>query len=251
MTKHHTLQADALALDSYGRSVIKAIALGDFNMLADAIMKYSTTMKKIKIQLIEFPSPAVFDPKAKEILRKIAVGESFPADQYVKSIEQNFELEGLTELDDGEVEDLIQPLFYTWFGPYEYVRDSFEIGSAIVSSSVPDNLRVYIIEAKQCYAFQQYIATCSMCRTILETAVRDICIKRKFIRSNASPFETHSWSELRDLVSKGALNQQIKSIYKNLSNMMHGHKTASRKDALTYFRSTLKAIHLLYDYHRL
>jgi hypothetical protein len=251
MTKHHTLQADALTLDSHGRSVIKAIALGDFNLLADAIMKYSTMMKKIKIQLIEFPSPAVFDPKAKEILRKIAVGESFPADRYVKSIEQNFEIEGLTEPDEDEIEDLLQPLFYSWFGPHEYVRDSFEIGSVIVSSSIPDNLKVYLLEAKQCFAFQQYIATCSLCRTILETAVRDICIKRKFIRSNTSPFETYKWSELRDMVSKGALNQQIKSIYKKLSDLMHGHKTSSRQEALTYFRSTLKAIHLLYDNNRL
>lgn len=251
MTKFNTLQADALALDSHGRLVIKAIALGDFNMLAEAIIKYSAMMKKIKLQLIEFPSPSVFDPKAKEILRKIAVGESFPADSYVKSIEQNFDLEGLTELDEAEIEDLIQPLFYSWFGPYEFVRDSFEIGSAIVSSSIPDNLRVYILEAKQCYAFQQYIATCSLCRTILETAVRDICIKRKYIRSNENPFETHKWCELRDMVSKGALNQQIKTIYKKLSDLMHGHKTANRKDALTYFRSTLKAIHLLYDYNRL
>jgi hypothetical protein len=251
MTKFNTLQADVLALDSYGRLVIKAIALGDFSMLADAITKYSTMMKKIKLQLIEFPSPSVFDPKAKEILRKIAVGESLPADSYVKSIEQNFDLEGLTELDEGEIEDLIQPLFYSWFGPYEFVRDSFEIGSAIVSSSIPDNLRAYILEAKQCYAFQQYIATCSLCRTILETVVRDICIKRKYIRSNENPFETHKWCELRDMVSKGALNQRIKAIYKELSDLMHGHKTASRQDALTYFRSTLKVIHLLYDNHRL
>jgi len=35
MTKFNTLQADALALDSHGRLGIKAIALGDFNMLAD------------------------------------------------------------------------------------------------------------------------------------------------------------------------------------------------------------------------
>ena len=57
MTKFNTLQADALALDGHGRLVIKAIALGDFNMLSRCDYKifHNDEENKTSANRISFP----------------------------------------------------------------------------------------------------------------------------------------------------------------------------------------------------
>ena len=45
---------------------------------------------------------------------------------------------------------------------------------------IPESLCQYILEARDRFALQQHNAVVSMCRTILEGAVKDLCEKKGF-----------------------------------------------------------------------
>jgi hypothetical protein len=110
----------------------------------------------------------------------------------------------------------------------------------------------FVDEAKNCYAFQQYNAVYLLCRTILESCVRNICVRRRLItprQSNPIPIEKYRWYDLKDAVAKGALKRQIGDLYSDLSSLIHGRKVASSKEAKAAFESTLKTVHALYACH--
>ncbi|MFC1556954.1 hypothetical protein ACFL6I_19655 [candidate division KSB1 bacterium] len=86
----------------------------------------------------------------------------------------------LDELAESEIEQLGLDLFYSWFSHYEYIEGFCSIGTLILEKGkIPDYLAHFLDEARICYAFQQYSAVYSLCRTILEITVRNVCIKLK------------------------------------------------------------------------
>lgn len=112
--------------------------------------------------------PDINDKFAKEILHKISQGEALPAERAFQGsvLEEYF----VDELHENEIEQLGSDLFYSWFSHYEYIEGLYNIGSLILSiGKIPENLVHFIHEARNCYAFQQYSAVYSLCRTILDT----------------------------------------------------------------------------------
>lgn len=249
-----TLQKDALKLRTLNRLMVKAVAESDLEAIRDVLPKYVDTKKRIKTQLLEIPAPKIHDRKALEVLQKLSEGESLPGDNIVASIEEMAGVQGnLTILDDAELESLGSDLFYSWFSHYEYIQGLYEMGSLVLSISVPEHLHRFVKEAKNCYAFQQYNAVYSLCRTMLECSVRDICARRKLIRprqGNVISIEEYRWRDLKEAVSKGQLRRQIGSLFSELSSPIHGRRLASGEEAKTAFESTLKAVHALYAYHK-
>lgn len=251
----HSLQQDALELRHLNRLVVKAVAESDWTAFRDALAKYADTKVRIKTQMLENSAPKIHDKKAMEILQKISEGENLPADNIIAVMEKSAGAqESLTALDGEELEALVNDMFYSWFSGYEYIRGLYKMGSLVVSISVPNHLKQFVDEVKNCYAFQQYNAVYSLCRTILESSVRDICTRRKLIRprqDNIIPFEEYRWNDLKNAVAKGSLRRQIGNLYHDLSSLIHGRKVASGNEAKTAFESTLKAVHSLYAYHGL
>lgn len=250
-----TLQSDALELADLDRRMVKAVVESDTDALADLVEKYADTRKRIKRQLLESPTPKIHDRKALEVLQNMSEGRALQADKIIAKLQKILGVKGdLTALDEKELDSLVMELFYSWFDERDYIRGLYKIGSLVLSISTPPHLWTFVDEVKNCYAFQQFNAVHSLCRTILESAVRDVIARKKLIKprqGNVVPIEEYRWRDIKDAVSKGDLRRQIGGLYTDLSSLIHGRKVASGKEAKEAFEATLKAVHALYAYHGL
>ena len=106
---------------------------------------------------------------------------------------------------------------------------------------------------RYCYAFAQYLAVYSLCRTILETSIRDICIRKRIIQPNKDKVIDYSkyriFEDMIYKVSSGNLKNELVGIYKDTSFLIHGHKTIDNKKAREMFKRTIKAVENLYKSH--
>jgi len=109
-------------------------------------------------------------------------------------------------------------------------------------------------QVKDCYAFQQYDAAYSLCRTVIEASIRDICVQCQLfpdLGENVILFENFNWRQLREKVSSGSVQEQLKVIYSELSKVLHGRKSVSKDEARHAFENTLGVVEKLYMTHGL
>lgn len=249
------LQDDLLELAARDRRVIRAFMESDWEGLKTALNEYQALRRDIRTRLLDQTVVSISDPDAVALLQKITTGEGLPTDKFLKHLyslsgsDQTFE-----EFDDADFEALGSDLFYSWFSHYEYIRGLAELRPLVASDAVGESVYRLIQQVKDCYAFQQYDAAYSLCRTVLEASIRDICVRRKLfsdLGENVILFEKFNWSQLRDKVSSGELRQQLSTLYADLSAVLHGRKTVPRDDARRAFENTLRIIEQLYAAHEL
>lgn len=216
------LTQSALRLREVNRLAIKTAIEGSVKGLLKLLDEFRGIKKTLKIGLIDTAISKIENKEAQRIMNQIVGEHVFEADKIIA------DLEGLSgnkynvnELDPEETEQLESDLFYSWFSGYEYISGLYEIGAIILGVSVPKILVDFVSEARSCFAFQQYNALYSLCRTIIEVAVRDICKRKKFIQENEGDviaFEQYNRdniSQLINKISKYELRRRIKGIYYN------------------------------------
>jgi hypothetical protein len=156
-------------------------------------------------------------------------------------------------LTEEELEQFGSKLLYNWISHHDYVQDLFKINTLIIGAEVPTNLQVYINEAKKCYAFQQYNAVLSLCRTILETAAKDLKIKIDNLTINGAEIiaiDPSVFNQLIGAVASGSLKKRaVKIYYKEACPVMHGDNIVNQNDAAKVFHDTIVLIEELYDKH--
>lgn len=153
------LTQDAIKLKRIDQLIVKLILEWNIEELLRTVEEFMDLRKKIKKDLIDYPTAKIHDTQAQEILSKIIQEEPFQADKFIKPLEnQTDESFDFDKLENYELEELSEDLFYSWFSAYEYLKGLYEIGSLIVGFSIPDTLKAYVSEARMCYAFQQYNA---------------------------------------------------------------------------------------------
>ena len=134
-----------------------------------------------------------------------------------------------------------------------FTREYINISSLILSIKVPDILKQFVQEAKYCYAFEQYLAVYSLCRTILESSIRDMCIKKgKIKRDTNNVIDLKKYRIYEDMINKvldGNLRETIIDIYGKTSFLIHGHKTIGRSEALEMFNKTIRTVQDFYKSH--
>lgn len=227
----------------------------------DELVKILDDFFKLKLEiktiLIEFNYIEIKDELARKVLQKINTNQQFEADKYLTIVTgdkdyetNNFQLDEL--ISDSEISDLASDLFYSWFCGEQYVRNLYSIGSMILGVTIPDILRSICDETRKCLALEQYKAVYSLCRTMLETCMRDVGIKKGTIKLRGD--DHHFYNEyppkrLFDCVSqpKGELNKKIKRLYYEISSFIHGIKTVDYKTAENTYFETLKIISKLYE----
>jgi len=256
-----SLVQEALRLKELDRAIIKAIAEGQSTHLIDSVDEYLSTKKNIKRVLADIPSSIVRieNPIAKTVLQRISVNEQFQADKFIHDLEKRLELRSgrevnLLDFSDEDIEELEEELLMSWFSPRTYVENLCEVGSLILGVSFPDNLRVIIQEARSSYAFENFHAVHALCRTIIETCIREMYLKRNPTnrsRAGVRNIDLYRVKQMIHETSVGTLRNQIDNLYDKLSNVIHGHKTINKKEARESFRDTLKLVHELYAANRL
>ena len=71
------------------------------------------------------------------------------------------------------------------------------------------------------------------------------------VAENVILFEKFVWRELRDRVCSGPLRERLQNLYAELSALIHGRKTVSRKDARDAIEETLQVVEQLFEEHQL
>ena len=160
------------------RRVVKAVVERDWDDLIPALSEYKSLRKSIRTRLLNQPVTSVDDTQAIDLLRKITTGNGLPTD---KLIEHMVSITGSDQLpeefSEEELNSLGSDLFYSWFSHVEYITGLAELRPLIVRASVGENVTRIVRQIKDCYAFQQYEAAYSLCRTVIEASIRDICVR--------------------------------------------------------------------------
>jgi hypothetical protein len=250
-----SLQDDLLMLEVIDRRVIKAVVEGNRQNLIPAVSEYASLRKKIRTGLLDQSVASVDDARAIDLLREITTGEGLPTDSLIRHLISMTGSDQLpAEFGEEELDALGSDLFYSWFSHVEYVTGLAELRPLVVRASVGGKVSQLVRQIKDCYAFQQYEATYSLCRTVIEASIRDICIRCKLfpnLGENVILFEKFNWRQLREKVSSGSLEEELKQIYSELSTVLHGRKTVSKEDARHAFENTLRVVEKLYMVHGL
>ncbi len=249
-----TLTQFALKLYKIDQLSVKAVINKDIKELSLLISQYSSIKKEIKTKLIKHHYVEIQDHKAKEILQKISHQEPLLTDKIIEHLsKKSIETLELDELDEEEINSLGSEFLYSWFSHYEYIRNLYSISSLILGISIPNQLKQLVTEARLCYAFERTYAVCSLCRTILEVVIKDICVRGQLLQSNKKGnlnFDDYSTKDLRDTVSDGDLNDDIKNLYRKTSSVIHGNKDISI-EVISTFKQTIKIVQKLYTKHEL
>lgn len=227
----------------------------DRNGLISAIKCYQELRRDIRIKTLDQAVVALVDQDAIRTLQKITTGIGLPTDKILAGLYSSTESGQIPdEFDDSDMELLGSDIFYSWFSDREYVRGLADLRPLAVKTVVGENVHSLIQQIKSCYAFQQYEATYSLCRTAIEAAIRDICVKRNLIPDQGADvilFAKYNWSQLRDKVSSGEDRKQLSELYADLSVVLHGRKLVSKIESRHAFENTLRIIERIYIAHSL
>ncbi|MFH1930547.1 MAG: hypothetical protein ABIN18_03020 [Pseudomonadota bacterium] len=249
------LQEDLLELGIIDKRAVKAAVDQDVDDLIPAVREYQTLRKSIRTRLLPQSVASVHDASAADILRKITTGAGLPTDRIIDHMLSMTGSDQLPdEFSDEDMDTIGSDLFYSWFSHFEYVTGLSELRPLVIRTPVRGNIVQMVKQIKDCYAFQQYEATYSLCRTVIESSIRDICVRCNLfpdLEENVILFEKFTWRELREKVSSGSLEDDLKQIYSDLSMALHGRKTVSKDEARLAFEKTLQAVERLYMEHGL
>ena len=250
-----SIQEDALRLAALDRRLVQAVVEWNTEELSTALVEYQTLRKNLKVRLLNEPVSLIEHAEAAEIVKKILGGAGLPSDKVIEQLSSHLTAEGtISEFDEEEIAQLGADLFYNWFSHHEYITGLAELRPLIVRGQVSESISRLVRQTKDCYAFQQYDAAYSLCRTIIEASVRDICVKCGLfpdLGENVILFEKHRWRDLRDKVASGALRESLKVVNADLSTVLHGRKSVSRDDARRAFKDTLQIVEQLYSANNL
>ena len=207
---------------------------------------------KVKMHLAQNPTFITENPIHKEYLKKVRSNSHFVADEFVKVVTKDDSLfEGIADLEDDEIDALSSDLLFSRLDPREFIEGLIEIGVFISEFKIPKKLERYIDEARMCYAFQQYNAVNSLARTILEIALRDICVQKGIIDKAETTndfFYKHRPRTLIKKISNGQLQKKLLNLYeKKLSPIAHGYKTIQDKKVKIELKNTLQTVENLYE----
>lgn len=120
----------------------------------------------------------------------------------------------------------------------------------ITNIKTPNKLSKFITEAKANICDENYNAVFSLCRTILEIALKDVGIRTGIVEDiiNSRQFyKKYPPYELIDSVSKGQLCGRIHLLYDSISPLVHGYKTVGKVRAIDTYEETLDVIEELYN----
>lgn len=82
------------------------------------------------------------------------------------------------EFDEEELWELGSDYFYTWYSHEDYVKALADLRPLIHQNPIPESVSVLLPQIRDSYAFGLYQATYAFCRTSIEVAIRDVCMRR-------------------------------------------------------------------------
>jgi len=249
----------ALRLKEIDKEIVKAVVNRDVDSLMAHVSKFVDLKKEIKKKFIDNSIDilaGVKDKAARAILHKVFSGEPFPVEKAMEGSRlADFLVDELTEQ---EIEQLGSDHFYSWFSHYEYIEGLYNIGSLILAvGKIPNNFERFVHEARSCFVFQQYNAVFTLCRTMLEITVKDLCIKNRILPKDVENIKQRKARipDLYELINNlcdrtpkyRKFRGKLHKIRSKGNFIVHGNKTVTKKEAETLLKETLDLIHFIYE----
>jgi len=246
----------SLRLKELDKLIIKSIAKLEIEQLPKYMVEFHDLKKQIKKYVLENPVidlKSIEKPEVSSIIQLIVAGEPL---QVEKVLAASSFLKG--ELDEVDLDELGSDLFYSWFCSDDYIRGLCEIGALVIScGEIPANLTKFVYEARDCYAFQQYNAVFSLCRTILEVCIKDLAAIYKLIppdSGNVRQMKSRN-PELNELINQlcdannmfRGVRNQLHRIRRETNFIIHGNRIVKKQEAKDMLKDTLLVIHKVYE----
>jgi len=247
-----------------------------------AISEYTDLKKEILLSLFEAPIHQTdtkhFVELRKTLQRLTLNGDPFLPDKNKIGAEFKEVTEALyhdldIRLTNQEYDKLGEEHFYSWFSGEEYAKALIKSQLLFLKAErIPKELSDFANEIRSCFAFQKYIASYALCRTLLEIAVRGIFesnklhrYETKFAKPTIEYFNEKIKSENQSTIDKFDPNlfDRIEILIKlhkfqNLKNdlhevrilgnsIVHGNRTANKETAMEMIQKTFNLVHNLYE----
>jgi hypothetical protein len=245
------IEQGAMRLRELDRQVVEAIVTDTFSRLPELIAEFHALKRRIQSAQIDPTVLPIASEEALPVLRQLREERPFHADRLMEALQaRSDEKIPFDELTDAEIDDLGSEYFYSWFSHYEYIRNLYGLGTLIVTASIPERVRAYLAEARQCYAFQQFHAVLALCRAFIEATARDICEQRGLIGADDTAvinINERKFNPLISAIAKTPLRKRANSLYYGLASpVVHGARSVSEADAREAIEETLRLVEDLY-----
>jgi hypothetical protein len=275
MTERDDLLKHAKRLRELPKPILGALAAalekGEYDDLWKLVEEYKKTKKEIKLAFVDKSAetmPGSEDTPGRRLLQKVLLGEKL---EFEKGLEST-PFKGLLEekLTNEEIDQLADDYFARGYG---YVLGLYHAGALIARvGSLPVNLKSFLQEVRECYAFERYLAVCALCRTVLEISVKDIYNLEGFNDRDsevhhiaAEYFDTKygsrdyktvenyniSLADARNVLCRlpefKDFKWRIRNLQQVLNKVVHGRETPGPGKAHELVKETLEIVHELYE----
>ena len=242
-------------IDELDRLIVRSFIEWDPEKLSDLLVEFDRAKRDVQTHLIEYPSVQLIGPdsaKARAILGKISAGENLPVeDAFIGKFMD-------VGLDETDLEEIGTQELYSWMCHVDYARGLFKAGALIVNcGALPANLKDFLHETRQCFAFQQYNAVAALCRTMIEVAARDIaarCKPPQGVSGNVLQFNDERHKSLNEIINSvthrpefSHLREPLHRLRQSANPIVHGGRTVDETVASQTLRETLRVIRQLYE----
>lgn len=246
------LLQQAKALISLDKKIVKAAVESDFEKIPSLLSEFRDTKISVLKKFSELSIVENTDDESRQILERVQ--REFPTDNIIRHVENNSDIDSkLFDLSWEEADEIGSDLLYSWISHYEFVRDLFKVNTLIFQATIPASLRQYINEVRNCFAFQQYNATISLCRTILEAAAKDICEKKDLFNplgDHVVEINPEKFNQLIKAISRGDLKKRaVKLYYREACPVVHGDRAVTSDQALNVLKHTTEVVQKLYSFN--
>jgi len=248
------LREKAHKLQSLNDQIIESIDPVDIDKFEKAMLDYYGLKNEICAVLLDYPVAKLHDKEVRELLSQATSKEGLEIEILLadhlndlgikKKPHEIFDPYGFDEYDQ-----LASDHLFSWFGPEAYIKNLFIAGYLILGTAVPSHFKKFVDQARQCFAFEQYLAVYSLCRTILEIAVRDVGQKKGILPRDKGKVKhdvLRRFQEMKRKVVPKSLREEVENIYDKASGLIHGNKTVKKSEAIDLLRRTLKVVQNLY-----
>ncbi len=244
----------AYTLVALDKKVVKAVVESDFEKIPSLLSEFRDTKISVLKKFSELSVVENVNDETRQILDRVQ--REFPTDNIISHLDNNTGTDSsFFELSWEEADEIGSDLLYSWISHYEFVRDLFKVNTLIFQATIPKVLRQYINEVRSCFAFQQYNATISLCRTILEAAAKDICEKREFFKpygDKVIEINPEKFNQLIKAISSGELKKRaVKLYYREACPVVHGDRSVTSDQALRILQNTTEVVQKLYALNKL
>lgn len=251
------IEHKALQLKNIEKEALKNFSEKNYIELLNNVEEFREIKDEIKKYILENPILNIDDKEAIKIILKINNGEDLPLEKAFKDswIGVNLKEELFFE---PELTEIGSDVFYSWFSHYEYIKGLLEIGSLmLLGGRVPNGLGRFADEARSAYTFQLYHAAVSICRTLIEVSVKELCINngilprdtRKLKRLDSRKISLANLiSDLCYIDGYSKFYERLKSINRKTSFVIHGNQRVTKSEAYQVLKETFSLVQDIYSH---